>query len=493
MSRSGRAAARRGARRRRRSPCRCGPRGPAAPAAAGLPQARARRAPAREAEAHARRPPQAQVDAAVAAGREEGYATAWPQGVAQAGAAAAAFAEVARGLDECAERLRERRGARGDGPGRRGRRPSACAPSSPPAPERVADVVRGAIRRAADRSALVARVEPAPTWPPAAPPAPGSWRRWAASRRLEVVDDPRISPGSCLLETSAGDVDATFDEPARPRARGARRAARRDAGRAPAVSLVDLAPARARLRALDPYRMNGRVSELIGLVVESRGPEASVGERCEIHVPGRRTGRPPLQAEVVGFREGKTLLMPLGDAAGVGPGQTVVASGGSGAGGRRRRPARPGARRPRPPDRRPARPGRRGAAPHRRRRRPDVLAPPHRSASPWRSACAPSTRSCPCGRGQRLGIFAGSGRRQEHAARDDGPRHQRRRQRDRPGRRARPRGARVHRARPRPRGPGAQRGGGRHLRPAGAGARSRPPSWPPRSPSTSATRAPTCC
>ena len=28
--------------------------------------------------------------------------------------------------------------------------------------------------------------------------------------RLEVVDDPRLSPGSCLLETSAGDVDATF-------------------------------------------------------------------------------------------------------------------------------------------------------------------------------------------------------------------------------------------------------------------------------------------
>jgi len=60
------------------------------------------------------------------------------------------------------------------------------------------------------------------------------------------------------------------------------------------VTLVDLGPARARLRALDPYRMNGRVSELIGLVVESRGPEASVGERCEIHVPGTRTGTPPL-------------------------------------------------------------------------------------------------------------------------------------------------------------------------------------------------------
>ena len=92
---------------------------------------------------------------------------------------------------------------------------------------------------------------------------------------------------------------------------------------------IDLAPARERLRSLDPYRLNGRVSELIGLVVESRGPEASVGERCEIMIPGHRSGRPPLQAEVVGFREGKTLLMPLGDSAGIGPGQTVVATGGS--------------------------------------------------------------------------------------------------------------------------------------------------------------------
>ena len=87
------------------------------------------------------------------------------------------------------------------------------------------------------------------------------------------------------------------------------------------MTALDLSPARERLRHLDPYRLNGRVSELIGLVVESRGPEASVGERCEILVPGHRTGRPPLQAEVVGFREGRTLLMPLGDAAGVGPGR----------------------------------------------------------------------------------------------------------------------------------------------------------------------------
>jgi flagellum-specific ATP synthase len=170
---------------------------------------------------------------------------------------------------------------------------------------------------------------------------------------------------------------------------------------------VDLAPARRRLRALDPYRLDGRVSELIGLVVESRGPEASVGERCEIHVPGSRGRREPLQAEVVGFREGRTLLMPLGDAAGVGPGQSVVASGdpvrvelGRGLLGRvldgLGRPIDGG-----PPLRAEAlRPV--DAAP------PDVLARPTiRERMPLGVRAIDALM--PCGRGQRMGIFAGSG------------------------------------------------------------------------------------
>ena len=56
------------------------------------------------------------------------------------------------------------------------------------------------------------------------------------------------------------------------------------------VSEIDLADGFRRLRSLDPYRLNGRVTQLIGLVVESKGPEASIGERCEILTPGHRTG-----------------------------------------------------------------------------------------------------------------------------------------------------------------------------------------------------------
>ena len=49
----------------------------------------------------------------------------------------------------------------------------------------------------------------------------------------------------------------------------------------------------------DPYRTMGRVAEVIGLVVESTGPDAEVGELCLIGT-GRRER---VLAEVVGFRD----------------------------------------------------------------------------------------------------------------------------------------------------------------------------------------------
>ncbi len=93
---------------------------------------------------------------------------------------------------------------------------------------------------------------------------------------------------------------------------------------ATAASLVDLASYRGKLREVDPYRLNGRVTQVIGLVIESSGPEAQVGELCMVHVARNED---PIPAEVVGFREGTTLLMPLGEMRGVAPGNEVVATG----------------------------------------------------------------------------------------------------------------------------------------------------------------------
>ncbi|RUS46374.1 flagellar protein export ATPase FliI [Cohnella sp. AR92] len=76
---------------------------------------------------------------------------------------------------------------------------------------------------------------------------------------------------------------------------------------------------------LDPIRVNGKVTQIIGLTVESEGPDASIGDVCAIHP---HKGGAPILAEVVGFKDNRVLLMPLGDLHSVGPGCDVVATGG---------------------------------------------------------------------------------------------------------------------------------------------------------------------
>ena len=83
---------------------------------------------------------------------------------------------------------------------------------------------------------------------------------------------------------------------------------------------LDFTRARARLAALSPVRVRGRVTDVIGLVVEGSGPGAPVGSLCRIG----EEGEPGLLAEVVGFRAGRVLLMPLGDLAGMAPGRPIV-------------------------------------------------------------------------------------------------------------------------------------------------------------------------
>ena len=85
-----------------------------------------------------------------------------------------------------------------------------------------------------------------------------------------------------------------------------------------------LAKVRSRLSNTRLVQNKGRVTQMIGLVIESQGPMASVGEICRIEsqVPGQST-----EAEVVGFRDRKLLLMPLGEVQGICPGSEVVATG----------------------------------------------------------------------------------------------------------------------------------------------------------------------
>ncbi len=65
----------------------------------------------------------------------------------------------------------------------------------------------------------------------------------------------------------------------------------------------------------------GRVTQVVGLVIESEGPPVAVGDTCVV----LRKRRGPLRVEAVGFKEKKVLLMPLGDMDGVSPGCEVIA------------------------------------------------------------------------------------------------------------------------------------------------------------------------
>jgi len=68
------------------------------------------------------------------------------------------------------------------------------------------------------------------------------------------------------------------------------------------------------VESVNPIRLHGKVTQVVGLVIEGYCPDTSVGAICEI----RPKDGVPIPAEVVGFRDNKTLLMPLGDLRGVG-------------------------------------------------------------------------------------------------------------------------------------------------------------------------------
>jgi flagellum-specific ATP synthase len=70
-------------------------------------------------------------------------------------------------------------------------------------------------------------------------------------------------------------------------------------------------------------RRTGRVTAIAGHSIEAAGPDVTVGEVCEV-TP--RAG-PPLLAEAVGIRPGRVILMPYGELRGIGIGSQVVASG----------------------------------------------------------------------------------------------------------------------------------------------------------------------
>ena len=72
----------------------------------------------------------------------------------------------------------------------------------------------------------------------------------------------------------------------------------------------------------------GKVLQVVGMVVEASGPTVPVGDICLVYPDtgpemGRRHAVP---CEVVGFRDGRILMMPYGEMRGIHPGSKVVAT-----------------------------------------------------------------------------------------------------------------------------------------------------------------------
>lgn len=90
------------------------------------------------------------------------------------------------------------------------------------------------------------------------------------------------------------------------------------------LASAQLEPYLHRLALCQPVRVEGGVSEVIGLTVVVRGIRPRIGELCYLLPHGSRERVP---GEVVGFREDGALVMPLGETFGIRPGTRVLATG----------------------------------------------------------------------------------------------------------------------------------------------------------------------
>lgn len=87
---------------------------------------------------------------------------------------------------------------------------------------------------------------------------------------------------------------------------------------------LDWEALRRRLRRSEAVCASGRVTGMVGLVIESEGPPACMGDICHIECGGADGA---VRAEVVGFREHRLMMMPLGDIGAIAAGSRVVNTG----------------------------------------------------------------------------------------------------------------------------------------------------------------------
>ncbi len=88
---------------------------------------------------------------------------------------------------------------------------------------------------------------------------------------------------------------------------------------------MNFAAMRGALEDAQLYRRMGKIEKIVGMTIEASGPECNVGDVCRIFKKGDKENF--IYSEVVGFSHGKVLLMPYADVDGIGPGSIVDSTG----------------------------------------------------------------------------------------------------------------------------------------------------------------------
>ena len=79
------------------------------------------------------------------------------------------------------------------------------------------------------------------------------------------------------------------------------------------------------IKQIDSFKRYGKIKRVVGLMIESKGPVSSIGDVCYIHTKNHRNGI--IMAEVVGFKDEIVILMPYTTVNDISPGSIVEAAG----------------------------------------------------------------------------------------------------------------------------------------------------------------------
>ena len=145
-----------------------------------------------------------------------------------------------------------------------------------------------------------------------------------SSKKIIITSDNSVNTGGCIIETDFGSIDARLDQQVQALSselKGALNERQLTIRKSADVDrvfdhLYDI------VHNSSPIISFGYVTQVVGMVVEANGPAVQLGSVCEIY---GNDGASPVAAEVLGFRDRSVLMMPLEEIRSIGPGSKVVA------------------------------------------------------------------------------------------------------------------------------------------------------------------------